>query len=344
MNKRLIGLVVSLGLAGGTSLWAHHSLAAEFDQKKPVSLTGTLTKLDWRNPHAWIYIDVKNASGGIDKWECELGSPNAMTRAGFTQDSVKVGDELVLDGILSKKAPTFAAHDRKRQRRADGAQPNRRREVGIHMKFRLILAAVVSLACATWIVAQPPQGGPGAGKGKGGKSAAKGGFQPPEGPAPKTPWGVLDLNGVWQRPYVPDIERANGGPLPYTEWGKKQFDTYNAEEGDYTGSCLPFGHSRAMGSPDPIQIMLNADFDGVPDEQKLLVQGVPDRRPRAQPEEGSDLVWRFGRPLGRRHHGRRHHQFQRLHAAGYQRASAERPVAHDREIYARPTWATWPTR
>jgi len=109
MNKRLIGLVISLGLAGGTSLWAHHSLAAEFDQKKPVSLTGTLTKLDWRNPHAWIYMDVKNASGAVEKWECELGSPNAMTRAGFTQDSVKVGDELVLDGILSKKGTNICS-------------------------------------------------------------------------------------------------------------------------------------------------------------------------------------------------------------------------------------------
>jgi len=98
-----------LGSFGLTSLWAHHSLAAEFDQKKPVSLTGTLTKLDWRNPHAWIYMDVKNASGGIDKWECELGSPNAMTRAGFTQDSVKLGDELVLDGILSKKGTNICS-------------------------------------------------------------------------------------------------------------------------------------------------------------------------------------------------------------------------------------------
>src|SRR6476469_3577000 len=87
MNKRLIGLIISLSLAGGTSLWAHHSLAAEYDQKKPVSLTGTLTKLDWRNPHAWIYMDVKNAGGRVDKWQCELGSPNAMNREGVTQES-----------------------------------------------------------------------------------------------------------------------------------------------------------------------------------------------------------------------------------------------------------------
>ena len=109
MKKRLIALTFCLGLPGTTSLWAHHSLAAEFDQKKPISLTGTLTKLDWRNPHAWIYMDVKNASGGIEKWECELGSPNAMTRAGFTQDSVKVGEEIVLDGILAKKGTNICS-------------------------------------------------------------------------------------------------------------------------------------------------------------------------------------------------------------------------------------------
>ena len=125
------------------------------------------------------------------------------------------------------------------------------------MKFRLMFTAAACLAFAGLIAAQ---GGPPAGKGGpgGGKGSAKGrgGYQPPEGPAPKTPWGTPDLNGVWARPYVPDLERATGGPLPYTEWGKKQFDTYNAEEGDYTGACLPFGHSRAIGSPDPVQIML----------------------------------------------------------------------------------------
>jgi Family of unknown function (DUF6152) len=67
-----------------------------------VSLSGTVTKLDWRNPHAWVYLDVKNASGVVEKWQCELGSPNAMSRAGFSPDSVKEGDEITLDGILAK--------------------------------------------------------------------------------------------------------------------------------------------------------------------------------------------------------------------------------------------------
>ena len=126
------------------------------------------------------------------------------------------------------------------------------------MKQRLILATAVA-ASAVFLFAQAPAGPGGP---KGGPGAAKGGgkggpprYTPPEGPAPKTAWGKPDLNGVWQRPYTPDIERGNGGPLPYTEWGKKQWESYNPEEGDYTGACLPFGHVRSINSPDPIQIV-----------------------------------------------------------------------------------------
>ncbi len=100
--KRSLVVLASLFAFGAASLWGHHSLAAEFDTSKMIKLTGTLTKLDWRNPHAWIYIDAKRESGVIEKWQCELGSPNAMTRAGFTQDSVKVGDQIELDGSLAK--------------------------------------------------------------------------------------------------------------------------------------------------------------------------------------------------------------------------------------------------
>jgi len=100
MKQRLF--VLALALAGATSLWGHHSLAAEYDTKKPIKLTGKMTKIDWRNPHAWIYVDAKMPNGSVEKWQCELGSPNAMTRAGFYQDSIKIGDEVVLDGSLAK--------------------------------------------------------------------------------------------------------------------------------------------------------------------------------------------------------------------------------------------------
>jgi hypothetical protein len=99
LKLRLIAVTALLGAA---SLWAHHSLNAEYDTNKPVSLTGTLTSVDWRNPHAWIYLDAKTASGTVEKWQCELGSPNAMARAGFGRKSASPGDEIVLDGILAK--------------------------------------------------------------------------------------------------------------------------------------------------------------------------------------------------------------------------------------------------
>ena len=97
-----LGLIaLALGLTGA-SLWAHHSLAAEYDQSTNIKLTGKMTKLDWRNPHAFIYLDAKMADGKIEKWKCELGSPNAMTRAGFAHDSIKVGDEVTREGYLAK--------------------------------------------------------------------------------------------------------------------------------------------------------------------------------------------------------------------------------------------------
>jgi hypothetical protein len=99
MRLRLIAVALCLS---GASLWAHHSLAAEYDQSKTIKLNGKMTKLDWRNPHAFIYLDAKMPDGKIEKWKCELGSPNAMNRAGFAQDSVKIGDEVVLEGVLAK--------------------------------------------------------------------------------------------------------------------------------------------------------------------------------------------------------------------------------------------------
>lgn len=101
MRKRLAACIFSLALSA-SSLEAHHSLTAEFDRDKPIKLTGKVTRLDWRNPHAWIYLEVTSASGAVEKWQCELGSPNAMTRAGFSNESVKPGDEVVIDGILAR--------------------------------------------------------------------------------------------------------------------------------------------------------------------------------------------------------------------------------------------------
>jgi hypothetical protein len=143
------------------------------------------------------------------------------------------------------------------------------------VSHRLIFAAaVLSGAIAGLLIAQPsPQDSAAATKGKGKGKA--GGYKAPEGPAPKTTWGKPDLNGVWQRPYVPDIERATGAPLPYTEWGKKQWESYNPEEGDYTGSCLPFGHVRAMSSPDPVQFLQTPNHMAILYEQNSWFKVFP---------------------------------------------------------------------
>ncbi len=81
---------------------AHHAFAAEFDSTKPVKLRGTVTKMDWINPHSWIHVDVKNSDGTVTNWMIECGSPNTLFRRGLTKDSLPAGTEVMVDGYLAK--------------------------------------------------------------------------------------------------------------------------------------------------------------------------------------------------------------------------------------------------
>ena len=81
---------------------AHHSLAADYDASKPITLRGTVTKFEWMNPHARFRMDAKDDSGGITNWVFELGSPNTLMRSGWTRNSLKVGDEVIVRGLPLK--------------------------------------------------------------------------------------------------------------------------------------------------------------------------------------------------------------------------------------------------
>jgi hypothetical protein len=97
------GLIVAGLLVTGGRLSAHHSFAAEFDGDKPIKLTGTVTKVEWTNPHAWIYINVKDASTGVvTNWGFEMGPPHGLQRRGWRRDTLKIGDEVTVEGSLAK--------------------------------------------------------------------------------------------------------------------------------------------------------------------------------------------------------------------------------------------------
>jgi hypothetical protein len=101
-------VVLMAGILAAVPAVAHHSFAAEFDFKKPVDLSGTVTKVDWTNPHARIYMDVKDADGKLSNWECELGSPNTLMHKGWTRNSLKPGDQISVSGFLAKDADRVA--------------------------------------------------------------------------------------------------------------------------------------------------------------------------------------------------------------------------------------------
>ncbi len=104
MKARLAVFAIGL-LSAAVPMLAHHSFSAEFDNSKPVSLQGTVTKVDWLNPHIWIYLDVKDEkTGAVASWQCEGGAPNSLTRGGWTKDALKKGDTVSIAGTHAKDA------------------------------------------------------------------------------------------------------------------------------------------------------------------------------------------------------------------------------------------------
>ena len=109
MKLKLSVVLVGIGLLLAVRpIVAHHAFAAEFDADQPVTLTGTVTKIEWTNPHTWFYIDVKDQTGKVTNWGLEMGSPNGLMRNGWTRNSMKIGHEVTVEGSRARDGSNHA--------------------------------------------------------------------------------------------------------------------------------------------------------------------------------------------------------------------------------------------
>ena len=110
MRAKYLGILAAIVFVAATAgpVLAHHSFVAEFDDTKPVTLVGSVTKVEWTNPHAWVHIDVKDSAGAVTPWRFELGSPNTLIRYGWTRNMVKPGDTVTVEGFQGRHVPNIA--------------------------------------------------------------------------------------------------------------------------------------------------------------------------------------------------------------------------------------------
>jgi hypothetical protein len=118
--KANLARIVAVVLLAPLPLIAHHAFAAEFDIDKPVTVQGAVAKVEWTNPHIWIYVDVKDDKGAVVRWQCEGGSPNTLTRQGWSRDTLKEGDQVTIQGYLAKNNSTTC--NSRSVKTADGKQ------------------------------------------------------------------------------------------------------------------------------------------------------------------------------------------------------------------------------
>jgi Family of unknown function (DUF6152) len=108
MRRDVIMAIWLFAILASMPARAHHSFSSVFDGKKPITLTGSVTKIEWANPHIHLYIDVKDETGHVINWAIEMGSPNMLIRLGLTRDAMKVGDVVTIEGHLARDGSRLA--------------------------------------------------------------------------------------------------------------------------------------------------------------------------------------------------------------------------------------------
>ena len=109
MRARVVASLAALSLAGAIPVFAHHSFAAEYDNTRPVKVTGVVTKVEWTNPHIWFYLDVKDENGSVTNWGFSGGPPGVLQRRGISRTAMKPGDVVVVEGFRARDGSSNAS-------------------------------------------------------------------------------------------------------------------------------------------------------------------------------------------------------------------------------------------
>ena len=239
--------VLALGLSSAAAVWAHHDFAAEYDEKKPVTLKGTVTKFEWNNPHVFFYVDVAEAGGAVTNWAVEWASPSDLRKAGWTDDSLKVGETVTVEGSLAR----------------DGSKQAMGKSVAIAGGKKLAEApeaARVAKSSGSKPAPRWPDGHPRLGPAPGEKGYWA---SPTAASMVETTAGNIRMNSEGVLANLADAAKV----APFQPWAKGLYEyrQRNLLKDDPMVSCLP------PGGPRQFQVAHGVQFLEQPDRKRIFV-------------------------------------------------------------------------
>ena len=295
MKRTIAAVFVALAVwVADRPVGAHHSFSAEYDATKPVTLKGSVTKIEWMNPHIYFHLDVKDDKGVSTEWSIEGGAPNTLYRAGWRRDSLKFGDVVTVHGFLARDGTKLAnmrtviladgrevlggqqvLRSHRRPPSLLGSSPTAPRTRGAFIMGRVL--SPLALGAAFVLSAM---------LGHAGSAWA-------QGPAPVRP----DLSGFWVNQYTPDLSVALGKQPPFTALGAERWRTVDTSK-DPTATCLPVGPSRGFTAPFPFLLVQNAETVSILFEYQAIWRAIY-LDGRGHPEDIEEYPYFMGHSVGR---------------------------------------------